>query len=285
MSIRKRPLLVLYYPEIDGVMSEWDIEYCYAALRHGGGVFEDPFPTCDVLLHTNGGHPMAGYRLAQCIRDFALEVTFLVPKQAYSAGTLLTFAGNGVRLGHCAGLSPIDVTVVEQRPSGRAEVQLAGIESFLEFSADAQRVIQEVLATFEITDVSVVSAELLTRMVDQVGALKVGDYYRARTITGHYAQELLGKYMLEGKPNGAARAELIIQHFLFDKPAHDFHMDFHLCCAAGLEVAEMGTLESDATKTVVGVLRDMAHQSTICQRVAEEYCQPFFALYRPEGTP
>ena len=228
---------------------------------------------------------MAGYRLAQCIRDFADEVTFLVPVQAYSAGTLLTFAGNEVRLGHCAGLSPIDVTVVEQRPSGRAEVQLAGIESFLEFSADAHTIIQDVLTRFEINDVSVVSAELLGRMVDQVGALKVGDYYRARTITGHYAQELLEKYMLAGKPNEAARANRIIQHFLFDKPAHDFHMDFHLCCDAGLEVAEMNTDEFDATKAVVGVLNDMAWQSTICQRVSEEYCQPFFALYRPKGTP
>src|SRR5947208_11492170 len=74
VTLRKRPLLVLYYPRPDGSMEEDDVEYCYRAFREGGVSPDHRLKECDILLHTAGGSPVAGYRLAQCIRDFADDV-------------------------------------------------------------------------------------------------------------------------------------------------------------------------------------------------------------------
>ncbi len=279
IALRKRPLLVLFYPSPRGSMEESDVADCYDVFRNGGRTPDEPLDRCDVLLHTTGGSPVAGYRLAQCIRDFARDVVFLVPEHAYSAGTLLCFSGDGIRLGHYAGMSPIDITMVEWRESGRDEVELASFDYYLQFTDDCQGHIQRVLARMGVPGISRVSAALLCRLVDQVGALRVGEYYRARTLTGHYAEELLDSYMLAGKPNSAGRRDRIIRSLLFGKPAHQFHLDYHMCAAAGLEVSEMETRESDATKEAVRTLRRLAREERICLPITDEQQQPFIAFF------
>ena len=47
-------------------------------------------------------------------------------------------------------------------------------------------------------------------LLRSVGALKVGEYYRTRTLTGHYAEKLLDDYMLAGVPNARGRRDTII---------------------------------------------------------------------------
>jgi hypothetical protein len=279
ITLRKRPLLVLFYPSAHGSMEESDVADCYDVFRNGGRTPEDLLDGCDVLLHTTGGNPVAGYRLAQCIRNFARDVVFLVPEYAYSAGTLLCFSGDEVRLGHYAGMSPIDITMVEWLESGRDEVELASFDYYLQFTDDCQRHIQKVLAGMNVPGISDVGDALLCRLVDQVGALRVGEYYRARTLTGHYAEELLDSYMLAGKPNSAGRRDRIIRSLLFGKPAHQFHLDYHMCGAAGLEVGEMDTVESDATKDAVKTLGRLARAERICLPITDDLQQPFIGFF------
>ncbi len=279
ITLRRRPLLVLFYPSANGSMEESDVADCYDAFRNGGQTTDEPLDGCDVLLHTAGGNPVAGYRLAQCIRDFARHVVFLVPEDAYSAGTLLCLSGDEVRLGHYAGLSPIDITMVQWLESGRDEVELASFDYYLQFTDDCQRHIQKVLAGMNVPGISEVGDALLCRLVDQVGALRVGEYYRARTLTGHYAEELLDSYMLAGKPNIKGRRDLIIRSLLFGKPAHQFHLDYHMCCAAGLEVGEMDTSESDTTKDAVRTLARLSRAERICLPITDDLQQPFIAFF------
>src|SRR5207249_3306461 len=101
----------------------------------------------------------------------------------------------------------------------------------------------------------------------------------ARTLTGHYAEQLLDNYMLAGRPNTRGRRNAIITQLLFGKPVHDFHLDYHMCCDAGLEVAEMDTKESDVTKGLVEVLHNVAYQGRICQPITDYSQQPFIAFY------
>jgi len=278
-TLRGYPLLVLFYPTLDGSMEDSDVRDCYLALRDGGLTHEQPLKSCDVLLHTTGGTPAVGYRLAQCIRDFARRVTFLVPEQAYSAGTLLCCSGDQIRLGHCAGLSPIDITMVEEQPSGMSEVELASIDAYLEFSDAAQRHVQDVLASRSVEGISSVASDLLCRLVEEVGTLKVGEYYRTRMLTGHYAEELLEGYMLVGKPNARGRCRTIVRALLVAKPAHEFHIDYHMGADAGLEVAEMTTAESDATKAIVDLLQGLVAEERICPLMTDHLRQPFVAFF------
>ena len=122
-SYRGRCLLVLYYPGPYGTMMQPDMRYTYSELRAGGFSREEKIEKLDVLIHTYGGDPVAAYRLVQMIADFSDDIVFLVPEYAYSAGTLVCFVGNQIRLGDYAGISPIDITITEDSSSGRDEIE------------------------------------------------------------------------------------------------------------------------------------------------------------------
>jgi hypothetical protein len=271
---RQRPLLVLFYP-YKARINEWDLNDVYKTLRESGATPENRIPKLDVLIHSSGGSPVGGYRLAQLIRDFADEVAFLVPEHAYSAATLLCFAGNQVRLAHFAGLSPIDITLVYERK----EVELATVDSFMEFAQDARKKIEGLLAKIDSNGKTNVDADLLVAMVQEVGAMEVGKYYRERNLTGQYAETLLGSYMFAGFRDREQRRQDVIGKFLFGAPAHDFHLDYHICSDWRLEVVEMPTAESDLAKGVLDKLNELASSETICQHLNKRERYPYFGWY------
>jgi hypothetical protein len=280
MRHRKRPLLVLYYP-VRSRVSEDDAKDVYTSFRKGKITVEKPLPALDVLVDSYGGDPVAAYRVAQLIRDFAKKVSFLVAHHAYSAATLLCFSGEEIRLAHYAGLSPIDITLVSDpgfRP--RREVELASVDSFLEFAISARKRIEELLELMGHESVSRVDSDLLVQMVKEVGALEVGKYFRARTLTGHYAEQLLRSYMFTGCLDAKDKSEKVFNNFLFKAPTHDFHLDYHLCAAWGVTVKEMDTEESDLAKSAIDTLEDLADSTVICPYVSRKSRMPFIQFYK-----
>ena len=138
-------------------MTLQDVQDCYKAFRNSNITVESPLPECDVLVHTYGGDPIAAYKLAQTIHDFAQKAVYLVPEYAYSAGTLLCLSGNNIHLGHYAGLSPIDIS--------QEEVELASIDYFIEFTQACQKNIQKVLSENGVTQIAPVASDLLCHLV------------------------------------------------------------------------------------------------------------------------
>lgn len=276
-EFRKRDVLVLFYPRGARVM-EWDIRDTYSELRRNN-TSENPIPKLDLLLHTAGGDPVAAYRIAQTIRGLCQKMDVLVPEYAYSAGTLMSFAGDIIRLGDFAGLSPIDITVHSNKPQSEG-VQLAAIDSFLGFANRARKQIEQMLMDLgRDGSSSSVDSDLLVQMVKEVGALTVGRYYRERTVTGQYAEILLDRYMFKGVSDGIDRRNGVIKHFLFLAPAHEFHLDHGLCSAWHLDVEQMSTKESDLTKKVVNLLRTATSNGIICQKLNNDVRMPFIRLY------
>lgn len=277
---RQKPLLVLYYPSFAS-MTEDDLEDVYTALRSSGVTIESKLQSLDVLVESNGGNPVAGYRLAQMIRDFAKDVSFLVADHAYSAATLLCFSGNIVRLAHYAGLSPIDITLVfPEGQTPEAEVELANIDNFLEFAKKSRQSIEEMLQHIGCSTAHTsVDSDLLVEMVKQVTALQVGKFFRERVLTGHYAEELLDSYMFPPFKDALDRRNRVVHNFLFASPAHEFHIDYHLCRKWGLAVEEMPTVESDFAKSILDKLHGLASGNTICPRLSRYSRLPFSNFY------
>ena len=281
VQLRERALLVLYYPE-EGAIERTDVRYCYKVLRQAGLEHGRSGGTLDVLLHTFGGDPVAAYQLAQCIRDFSADVTFVVPEYAYSAGTLLALAGSRIALGHCAGLSPIDMSLVyggEPVNVSDRVVELASIESFIRFAARCQHEIQGVLSGAGVSDVSDVGSDLLCRLVEQVGALKVGGYFRQQALTGHYAQALLDAYMLNGASSAVDKRTSIVNALLQESPSHDFHVDYHMCQQIGLVAEELISEQSDAAKIVVDALDDLVLRGAVCPELSDGRRPPYIAFF------
>ena len=274
-QLRLRPVLVLFYPW-GARINEWDLHDVYKTLRASGATPENKIQKLDILIDSYGGAPVGGYRLAQLIRDFCEEATFLVPDHAYSAATLLCFAGNEVRLAHFAGLSPIDITLVYPR----REVELATVDSFMEFAHDARKKIEEQLARMlDCKGTTNVDSDLLVAMVKEVGAMQVGKYYRERNLTGQYAETLLDSYMFAGESDSVQRRQDVIQKFLFGAPAHNFHLDYHLCADWRLKAVEMPSDESDLAKKVLDELTSLAEDEVICKPVDRQKRFPYFGWY------
>ncbi|HLZ51008.1 MAG TPA: hypothetical protein VKP61_09665 [Candidatus Acidoferrum sp.] len=274
---RQRPLLILFYPPLSR-MGERDMAEVYQAFRRNSVTVETKLPQLDVLLDSWGGNPVAAYRIAQLIRDMVKDVAFLVPERAYSAATLLSLSGDEVRLGHYAGLSPIDITLVSESERGRSEVELATIDGFIDFARRARQVIEEQLRKMEGGNTNV-DSELLVAMVHEVGALQVAKFFRERNLTRHYAKELLYTYMFADFSDRAERSEDLSEKLVHGAPSHSFHLDYHFCDNWKLVVKEMTTDESDLSKKVVTELENLTSQGVICKRLSRKFRMPFFWLY------
>jgi hypothetical protein len=261
-------------------MTELDLEDAYEALRNSGCTPENRIGELDVLIESFGGDPVAGYRLAQLVRSFASRVDVLVAEHAYSAATLFSFGADRVRLAHFAGLSPIDITLVSEpgdRP--RHEVELATVDSVLEFAATARKRIEMLLKELGSEGRTNVDSDILVAAVKQVGALQVGKFFRERTLTGHYAEELLGSYMFASRLDRKDCCEHAIRRFLFDAPGHEVHLDLNMARKWGLIVDGMDTDESDMAKEIVSALEEMARKGLICPWLSRTDRFPFIAFY------
>jgi len=269
----------MYYPPFSRI-TENDLGDAYQALREAGATPEKKLGRIDVLIESYGGDPVAGYRLAQLIRGFGKQVTVLVAEHAYSAATLFAFAADQVRLAHYAGLSPIDITLVsETGDSPRKEVELATIDSVLDFAREARKKIEVLLRELGSDGKTAVDSDILVEMVKQVGALHVGKYYRERLLTGHYAEELLGTYMFAKRLNRDDCVRRVIEAFLLGAPGHEVHLDLSLAKKWGLAVEEMLTEESDLTKAVAEALDMLSANDVICPWLQRAERIPFIALY------
>jgi hypothetical protein len=281
---RQRPLLILYYDELNGFMLEDDIAVVHNQLRTVGFSREHKMDKLDVLIHTTGGNPHAGYRIAQVIRDSAEHVVFLIPEYAYSAGTLTCMCGNEIRLGDYAVISPFDISVVSDRGE---RIELISIDYYIEFVKQCRQEIEKVLQGVSPSKSTNVDCELLVEMVKQVKALTVGEFWRARTLTVSYAETLLEDYMLCNLPNRVSLKKRIIEALIITFPTHDFRMDFHICQKIRLPVQEMSVVESNKAKEIIKELNRLTHLNLICKEQEADielypittYKEPFVRLY------
>jgi hypothetical protein len=260
-----------------------DADDAYAQLRSAGVTKEEKLQNLDVLLHTFGGDPTGAYRLGQALRLLANGLEFLVPEYAFSAGSLLCLSGDCIWLGDNAGLSPFDITLRE-RTVPALEVPLASVDNFVEFATAARGKIEELLQAVGSQHTTTLDSDLLCEMVKQVGALKIGEYFRERLLTANYAQVLLDSYMFRGQPNAADRRRDVIEKMVHRSPSHQYFMDFHIARAASLTVRQLDTQTSDLAKRVVAHLDDLTAQGVICLNLADEYKMPFIRFYETSVT-
>ncbi len=277
-DLRKRNLLILYYP-VKSSISLMDLDAVRQVCRDAGLTRENPVAELDVIVHTYGGDPTAAYRIAQIIRDYASKVNFIIPEYAYSAGTLLCMAGDMIELGEGAGISPIDLALVSggEPDSGRLEVQLIGIDNFKQFAIEARTETEQALKSLGTGAHSTVESDLLCTLVTEIGPLKLAKYYRERYLTGHYALELLSRYMFQAETAGRTTTAIqgIIANLLLQAPAHEYFVDFHLASGLGLRVRELSTDESDRAKKLIRILEVMKDTGEICLELQDETRLPF----------
>lgn len=263
-AIRHRPLLILYYPERSHIDYE-DVEQCYEVFRGSGITPENSLANLDVLIHTNGGLVDPAYQLALVVRLFAGHVAYLVPERAVSAGTLQCLSANEIYLGHLASLGPLDITV--------GEVGLASIDGLLEFAVEGQRKLVEYC---EGAPSDMIASATITKLIDELGATRLGVLFKERKLTEEYAKELLSRYMFSDRKRAKKVADRIAKFLVYSRPTHEFHIDIDLARQVGLKVTRMPTALHDAANSVVEVLRE--HEDIFCPLIIEDLRAPYIAI-------
>ena len=284
MSRRNRSLLILYYPGDEGNMDLEDATEAYYQLRQAEVSKESKLDKLDVLLHTYGGDPDAGYQLGQTIRSLANKVDFVIPEYASSAGSLLALSGDCIWFGDNASLSPFDITLTEETVP-ESEVMLASVDNFLEFATEARRRIEIMLRETGSKGATTIDSDLVCEMVKQVGALKIGEYYRERLLVSVYAKVFLDSYMFREVSDGKSRRKAVIRTMTHDSPSHDFVMDFRIAEGEGLIVKQLDTELSDQAKDLVTHLNELTEQDVICERLSDDERVPFIRFLDINGVP
>ena len=149
----------------------------------------------DVLLYTTGGHTLAGWGLANLVREYCDKLGVLIPHRALSAGTLFTLAADEIVMSRLGQLSPIDPSITSplgptiQIPNqpGQQQVIPVSVEDvigFIDLATNAAGLKEErsLLAAFD-------------RLSSQVHPLALGAVYRSREQIIALADRLLSFHM------------------------------------------------------------------------------------------
>ena len=102
------------YPLLsDDALDDWMVDDVYDRLRDG----EYGRKPLDVIVHSSGGNIDAAYNLAQLFRRYCGDkLTFIVPRWAKSAATLLICAGDELLMTPVAELGPLDPQIIVANP-------------------------------------------------------------------------------------------------------------------------------------------------------------------------
>lgn len=92
--------------DMETVIAQDCIHYLVDLLEQIG-----PTQKISLILHTNGGHTLAGWRIVNLIRMFCEQLEVMIPLKALSAGTLISIGADRIVMTKQAALGPIDPSV------------------------------------------------------------------------------------------------------------------------------------------------------------------------------
>jgi len=270
VSIRKKPLLVLYWHDHDECyISSGNEAIVYKELRKN---LDTSFNNIDVLIHTHGGNANTSYLVARAIREFAYNVTFLIPEKATSGGTLIALSGNEIMFGHCARLSSIDYQLdINSDNEARTSTYL---KHFLSFTKDVMTTLDE-----DMKEPTGVEKVMIQEMVKELGTEHIANTYRLNGLSKYYARQCL-KYAFPRKEQTDQRDD-IVDMLTDDTPSHSAIIDYDVAKSLLLPVTKMPLELSDVTKELIAKLSEASELYEVCELMADEKSRYPFVKYYP----
>jgi len=149
----------------------------------------------DVLIHSNGGDPLAAWRLMFTLREQFEKVGVLVPFAAFSAATLLALGADEIVMHPFAALGPIDPQIQVRNEKGEIRFAYEDVSAFLKFIKE---------------NVGVTEQAFLTPIIDKLFTvaepLTIGAAQRASDLSSEMAERMLRMHMTEDKDQARCRA-------------------------------------------------------------------------------
>jgi ClpP class serine protease len=171
-----------------------------------------------LFLYSTGGVTMAGYALANLLREFSKNYDVIVPFKALSCATLITLGADNIIMTKMGQLSPIDPSV--NSPLGPMAPVLSPIgQQMVNIPVNVEDVINYIELARKALGIK--DEELLTRLYDRmsqnVHPLVLGSVYRSREQIGFLAQMLLERHMQDEE-----KIKKIIEILTRGRFSHDY---------------------------------------------------------------
>ena len=182
----------------------------------------------DVIVDSPGGNINAAYNLAQLLRRFGKDqLTFIIPRWAKSAATLLVCAGDKILMTPVAELGPIDPQIKEYNPLDQRieEFSPLHIESTLELIRQEFKNGNKQLAE-----------GLLGRLQFP---LTLGSFKKSLDIGQEYVEKLLSTRMLKKGSKSAETASKIAKKLTSGYSDHGYCINYQEAKELGLNVEEL----------------------------------------------
>jgi len=206
----------------------------------------------DVVLHSGGGDIDAAYNLALLLRRFGTErLTFIVPRWAKSAATLLVCAGDSILMTPVAELGPVDPQITEMNPLERR------LESFSPLH------IESTLALIR-EEYKKGDKRMADKLIERLQfPLTLGSFKKSLDIGRQYLIKLLSTRMLKGSPEKAADVAKQLTEGYAD---HGYCIDVEEARAIGLRAEELPAEQLD----VVWKIHRLARQKRELERARKD---------------
>jgi hypothetical protein len=187
--------------------------------------YQNPTKNVVLVLTTNGGDPHAAYRIARILQRLYDNVIQLVFGRCKSAGTLVAFGADQIRMGPMAQLGPLDMQT-------RKEDELVLQSSVLDIQQSLDAIsgyafrfyllfVQQIvgssggaITTQTASEIaSDMATDLLEPITDQIDPLRLGEDQRTMLVAKEYCKRLA--------PNRLDAIESLMQNY----PSHGFVID------------------------------------------------------------
>lgn len=187
-----------------------------------------PTERISLILHTNGGHTLAAWRLVNLIRIFCDDLEVLVPLKALSAGTLISIGADRVIMTKQAALGPIDPSVnnplnpqaIIGGQSKQVPVSVESVRGYL----DAAREELKIKGEQNLTSV-------LMNLTNHIHPLVLGEIFRTQAQIRFLAEKLLPRQVSDKD-----KIKSIIDFLCADSGSHDYTINRREAADLGLKI-------------------------------------------------
>ncbi len=214
---RNSKLLVLVTgdrPGLDTQIAQDILEYCG---RHLDSLATPDFPKkISLWLYSRGGETLAGWTIANMIRQFCKEFEVIVFSKAHSTATLISLAADNILMTKQATLGPIDPSINSPLnpqlpwggPEARVPISVENVAGYFELAKKE----------FGIKDVRDLTSIFL-KLSDHVHPVALGNVFRTRTQIQMLAEKLLNKRVV---PLSSKVRKKIIRILCSESGSHDY---------------------------------------------------------------
>ncbi len=202
---------------------------------------EVSFDNLDVIIHSGGGSADAAYHLAKILRGYCKgKLTFIVPRYAKSAATLLCCSGDEIIMDLPSELGPVDPQVMDYVRGVRySALSMAETMKFLD------KIEKECSNNEECNKV-------IKEAVGNIPLMEIGDNLRALNHIADYLHELLVEGMFkEEYAKDKDSAEHIIKNIVLNLVSGHYS---HSKCIDNSKAKSMGLKIIQASKEEWGII-------------------------------